>query len=43
MTVASLLVMSTGRLGPHCREDGGGDLKMAVSLEFGHFQHLGWK
>jgi hypothetical protein len=33
----------TGRPGPHCREDGSGDLKMAVSLEFGHFQRLGWK
>jgi len=35
--------MFTGRAAPHRRENDLEDLKMAVSLEFWHFQPAAWK
>jgi hypothetical protein len=35
--------MFTCRMGLHCRENGGGDLKMVVSLGFGTFSISGRK
>jgi hypothetical protein len=41
--VVRLIVISTRPPRPHVRENNAGNLKMAASLDFLHFQPLGWK